>query len=652
MLQPKIKGMHCVVLKRCSSSAQVATSITNQGLTTEDCIRENQLYVVHEELLEGVTGSIPGNRTDIDTIIQRKKTRDDFQLLIVQDATRFTRAGQGHGQKLIYDLRAAGIMVYFLAENILVDNEMAEMYISFLFSAARESVKRIAYGATSGTTNSFLAGRSPYSRKPPFGIDRMYSENNEDQHFIRNLPDGTQEQWNAKTGELMRRFGRNTHRGIPNHYLKQKSEQVRLIPGDPKLVAVVVLIFHLHDVQHKSPHKIAKHLNDTGIASPSGREWNTSAVQHILRNPIYVGRGIRYRRKTGIFFNGGEAQPIPSEVDMAELANRRRPRQRRRTRDQWVEQAQPQLVEFLPTEIRELATARIERYLDSIADGKSPHPQRDRHLQSQYLLKRILHSKQGHHPMTGRQSGKKGHTHQYYAVSRAQSVPKSDNLLRHRIPAEPLEQAVMEILRATLLNKPDLMEGLKQILANEQKQQPERQNVEQYRKEMKRFRNQLALLADDVNVENEDDALSRKVAEIKRKISDMEQRVKYAQTDPQQPRSDPKVSIEKLANDLQEFGQKLDPMDIPGIAKLLELLVERMEVDLETREVEIVFALPSWMAQACKSSPQVGLDALSVYKPLIETHPENSVILAVFTCRKEDVRHDGCVKCRRLPLAA
>ena len=88
MLQPKIKGMHCVVLKRCSSSAQVATSITNQGLTTEDCIRENQLYVVHEELLEGVTGSIPGNRTDIDTIIQRKKTRDDFQHWWQRDGCR------------------------------------------------------------------------------------------------------------------------------------------------------------------------------------------------------------------------------------------------------------------------------------------------------------------------------------------------------------------------------------------------------------------------------------------------------------------------------------------------------------------------------------------------------------------------------------
>ena len=210
----------------------------------------------------------------------------------------------------------------------------------------------------------------------------------------------------------------------------------------------------------------------------------------------------------------------------------------------------------------------------------------------------------------------------------------------------------MEILRATLLNKPDLMAGLKQMLANQEKQQPKGQNVEENRKELKRCRNQLALLADDVNVENEDDALSRKVAEIKRKISDLEQRVKYAQTDQQRPRSESKVSIEKLANDLQEFGQKLDPMDVPGVAKLLELLVERMEVDLETGEVEIVFALPSWMAQACGSSSQVGLDALSVYRPIIETHPENGVILAVFACKKQEVPRHGCFKCFRLQRAA
>ncbi len=598
MLPPKIKGMNCVVLKRCSSAAQIATSMANQDCTTEACIRENDLHVVHEELLEGVTGSIPGNRTDIEAIIQRKKTRNDFELLVVQDATRFTRAGQGHGQKLIYDLRAAGIMVYFLAEDILIDNEMNEIYISFLFSAAKESVKKIAFTATSGTTNSFLADRSPYSRKPPYGIDRMYCIKNVDQYFIRNLPDGTQEQRSAKTGEFIRQFERNTRRGIPNHYLKQKSEQVRLIPGDPKLVEVVILIFKLHDIEHKSPYQIAKHLNDSRIASPSGREWSTRVVQHILRNPIYVGRGIRYRQKTGIYYNGGAALPRPSEVDLAELANRRRPRQRRRPREQWVEQPQPQLAEYLPPEVRELAKARIERYLESIAGAQSPRPQRDRHQQSPYILKSILHSKQGNYPMTGILSGKKGHDYRYYAVSRAMDVPKSQDILRRRIPAEPLEKVVMEILRTTLLNKPDLLEKLKQILGGEQKQQHEGPSVEEDGKELKRCRTQLTLLVDGINVESQDDVLSRKVAEIKQKIQVLERRmVNPVQTDAPRPRKDPNVSIEKLADELQQFGQKLDSQDVPSIRKLLELLVQKMEVDLETREVEIILALPSWMRQ-------------------------------------------------------
>src|SRR5688500_4024745 len=107
----KIRGLATVVLKRCSSPDQVATSIANQGMTTEQCVKECALKGVDEKSLEGVTGSIPFLRTDIDEIINRKKLRNDFKLLLVQDATRFTRAGGGHGMKLVYDLRAVGILV-------------------------------------------------------------------------------------------------------------------------------------------------------------------------------------------------------------------------------------------------------------------------------------------------------------------------------------------------------------------------------------------------------------------------------------------------------------------------------------------------------------------------------------------------------------
>lgn|SRR5690606_23591897 len=88
-MNSKIRGLNAIVLKRCSGAAQIATSITNQGTTTDDCVKTHNIRVVHEEALEGVTGSVPGNRTDIDRIIARKKSKNDFDLLLVQDTTRF-----------------------------------------------------------------------------------------------------------------------------------------------------------------------------------------------------------------------------------------------------------------------------------------------------------------------------------------------------------------------------------------------------------------------------------------------------------------------------------------------------------------------------------------------------------------------------------
>ena len=82
----KLRGQRCLVLKRCSSGPQIATSITNQRKTTDQAIKEYDLIVADTVDLEGVTGSIPGNRNDIDKIIARKRSLNDFKILVVQDA--------------------------------------------------------------------------------------------------------------------------------------------------------------------------------------------------------------------------------------------------------------------------------------------------------------------------------------------------------------------------------------------------------------------------------------------------------------------------------------------------------------------------------------------------------------------------------------
>jgi hypothetical protein len=92
-----IDEMPCAVLRRSSSKAQ-GTSISNQGRTVDSVIEQYKLHVIKEFILHGVSGSIPGNRSDIDEIIELMKTLGLKRLvLLVPDHTCFTRAGAGHG---------------------------------------------------------------------------------------------------------------------------------------------------------------------------------------------------------------------------------------------------------------------------------------------------------------------------------------------------------------------------------------------------------------------------------------------------------------------------------------------------------------------------------------------------------------------------
>ncbi len=117
MIVPKLQRRRAFVLKRCSSKAQAGTSLLNQDLGLAQSIEENEIVVVRERELAGVTGSVPGARDDIDEIIRLKREGLDFDLLLLPNTDRFTRTGSLHGSKMLWDLAGEGITVYFAAEN-------------------------------------------------------------------------------------------------------------------------------------------------------------------------------------------------------------------------------------------------------------------------------------------------------------------------------------------------------------------------------------------------------------------------------------------------------------------------------------------------------------------------------------------------------
>ncbi|HEV2294698.1 MAG TPA: recombinase family protein [Tepidisphaeraceae bacterium] len=182
MTDPKLLNKSAVLLSRCSTDPQIATSLKNQNLSVERTIADNKITVVKPIELAGVTGSIPGARDDIDTIIALKRGGVHFDLLIVPSIDRFTRAGQGHGQKMFWDLEDAGIVTYFVAENLFSDDRMHRYVIAFMLDAAQQSVVANSRASLIGVTNRFIEGRSPHCRVPIYGLDRMYSVEGKDIH--------------------------------------------------------------------------------------------------------------------------------------------------------------------------------------------------------------------------------------------------------------------------------------------------------------------------------------------------------------------------------------------------------------------------------------------------------------------------------------
>src|SRR5579862_4964218 len=104
-----LSGKRYINLVRCSTDQQTETSIPAQLELLNAFGAANQMHHVDDVILDGVSGSKPGNRDDIGELIARKKTKNDFDVLLVQTEDRQTRGGSDHGNWMRYELIRNGI---------------------------------------------------------------------------------------------------------------------------------------------------------------------------------------------------------------------------------------------------------------------------------------------------------------------------------------------------------------------------------------------------------------------------------------------------------------------------------------------------------------------------------------------------------------
>src|SRR5689334_17972941 len=95
----RLRGRRFVAIVRCSTAGQAETSIPDQLAVIRNFANRYGMVEVDVIELAGVSGSIPGNREDLQALLDRKRDRDDFEVLLLQDTTRLTRGGSMHGMK-------------------------------------------------------------------------------------------------------------------------------------------------------------------------------------------------------------------------------------------------------------------------------------------------------------------------------------------------------------------------------------------------------------------------------------------------------------------------------------------------------------------------------------------------------------------------
>src|SRR5687768_2382967 len=204
----KYRGMRYIRIVRCSTKGQADTSIDDQLALLDVFAREHQMVHVDDLRLEGLSVSMP--RQFIDQLIERKKIRNDFDAILLQDITRLTRSGSKNGAKLEYELEAASIEVIFALENV-PEGAFGDIYKSMQYYAARETAKSISTTVTRGAQSALEQQRAAYTKRPPYAVDRLYTAaDGTPKYVLRNLADGGQLKLDPKTGAVIDRFPPNS----------------------------------------------------------------------------------------------------------------------------------------------------------------------------------------------------------------------------------------------------------------------------------------------------------------------------------------------------------------------------------------------------------------------------------------------------------
>jgi len=307
MSESRFNGKRYICLVRASHLSDELSTDAQLNMLN-DAAQKEGMYYVDQKVLDGITGSLPGKREDLEELLERKRTKNDFDVLVLQRVDRLTRSGLRHGFWFEFECEKLGIELFFVGDDI-PDSEHADLVLFMKYQAAKEQAYSISQRSTQGSQHALEQGRIIPSARTPYGCWRLYrNADGKPAHIIRDLRDGRQEKLDPNTHEVIDTYGM-IGGGSRGHFRKQKSERPQLMPGDPHEAETVRLIFRLHFIDVMGGKRIANILNERGVRSPMGKGWSQPQVESIYKNEVYTGRAVGNRISMALYYERNPNAP-------------------------------------------------------------------------------------------------------------------------------------------------------------------------------------------------------------------------------------------------------------------------------------------------------------------------------------------------------
>lgn len=645
MIESKYKGKRYICVVRASHSTDEISTDAQLKMAHAAAEREEMRFV-EALILDGVTGSLPGKRKDLEALLERKRTRNDFEVLVLQRVDRLTRSGLRHGFWFEWECQKLGIELLFVGDDIPT-GEHADLVLFMKYQAAKEQACSISQRSTQGSQFALEQGRVIPSSRTPYGCWRLYlTAEGKPSHIIRNVGDGRQEKLDPTTHAVIDTYG-TVGGGSRGHYRKQKLEKPLLMPGDKDKAEVVREICRLHFIEGLCGKRIASILNKRGVRSPMGKKWSQHQVESIYNNEVYTGRNVANRTSNAIYTQRDKRSGSKKvKLDKQKYATKPGLSVQYRPFEEWEIKDEPLMKDFLDPALRERAMAAHERRWAILGDPNRPKASKSKHKASDYLLSELFFAKQDGGKLTGIPCGRKNKKVRYYRHRKQMVGYESGSVYNGMFPAAPLEEAIVGVIAEMLQDLPQLRERIVQtVIEQSASLAADATNLADLRTQRERLKKRTQFLVstlDEATLANAKPEMDRLAVER----SALDEQIAAAEAVAETAAVDPEQVADAVIERLKILPSNLKTMPTLALRELLAAFIEKAIGDMATKDVEFRLRLPTWASSLKNADSAMRLeDSLRSQSSTRRITP--LVELGVVDCRYLLRSSRACYDCRR-----